>query len=258
MPYKIYSISRQNGRKENQDFCFYKTYNYDNKKKITILGISDGMGGLEGGKKISQMTIYLVEYFINSNIVSKIVEKKEFCYKDLDFKEILENAVEQTNNAICEYKIENGINGGATLTLVCIMHPVMYILGVGDSPCYLVNTMDSNISLMQEVENNGYWCLKNHIYTDKKSIEFRREASKLLNYIGSPQLRIQEMKICNLPMGYDLVMGSDGAFGDWDEEQICSALEKVELEEDLEKMLEEIREDGETDNQTLLLYKYYL
>lgn len=256
MAYKIYSISRQNARRENQDFCFHKTYNYDNKKKIIILGISDGMGGLEDGKKISQMTIYLVEYFINSNIVSNLVENEEFSYEALDIKEVLENAVEQTNNAICEYKAENGINGGATLTLVCIIHPVVYVLGIGDSPCYLVNTIENNILLMQEIENNGYWCLKNHIFTDKKSIEFRREASKLLNYIGYPQLKIQEMKICNLPVGYDLIMGSDGAFGDWDEEQICRALKEINSEKDLENMLDEIKKDGETDNQTLIFCKY--
>lgn len=48
---QIYSFTRANGRTENQDYLFYEKKKFSDNEEITILGVCDGMGGMEKERK---------------------------------------------------------------------------------------------------------------------------------------------------------------------------------------------------------------
>ena len=147
----VYS-SKQGTRNYQQDCAAVPTEDLQLTSDKNICVLSDGMGGMQGGERASQLcaeTIF-VDYYANDRRDDPI----EFLYDEID----------KVDRLVCDLTDENGepIESGATLLAVIVEKDVFYWASVGDSRIYLVRnneitalTRDHSyyLELMQKVDD---------------------------------------------------------------------------------------------------------
>lgn len=258
MKYEWIDITRKNGRESNQDTAFFQNIKFDEDDNVTILGICDGMGGLQDGDKVSKMAGGLFSNYVNTEMFEH--DLKEFLYSPREVENMLEKALKKVNEKILHYiqekqEKDNEFNAGTTLTAALIYDDNIYIANAGDSPCYLWKGRDKKVSLLSEIQNVAWDRYKRGIITKRDSEEFWSASHYLENYIGCKEFQSNKVQRLFLNQGDILIIGSDGAFGKLMDEEIENAIIAENLQKSMENILKAACKKGETDNQTLILYK---
>ena len=251
---QIYSFTRANGRTENQDYLFYEKKKFSDNEEITILGVCDGVGGMEKGKEISRLTAWTFGAYFSRKILTAFAEEGSEILSLRGIKTVLEGSVGAVHKTISAYMKEHKISGGSTLTAAVICGRNLFVANAGDSPCYLADTKTNYLELISEVENCGYEGLKKGIYSDKKSGEFLKASSYLTNYIGGEKIKKTKVRSLQLFPGNMVLMGSDGFFGILEEKEILQELKHPSKEHIPERIAERSAMQGETDNQSGILW----
>ena len=239
------------GRAAQEDSFAFSDLTDD--EKITEKGIcavlSDGMGGLTDGRKVSEYTISESLAFFSRLILEEPVWQQ------------METFVRSMNQQVCEAYAKNGKPGaGATLILLLIHHDRAYWCTVGDSRLYLIRRG----RLYQINEDHDYrnQLLGQYISGQKMTLEqaFRDgQGSALASYIGCPQTGKIETSIRGLPLQDSdrLLLMSDGVYRALSEEEILNRKEEAP-----QKMCEHLLADAADkhlagqDNMTLLVLEY--
>lgn len=255
MQERIYSFTRKNGRAENQDYLFYEKKKYNENESILTFGICDGMGGMEDGGTIAKLTAWTFCTYYSRAMANAFSKTGDLVPSDDMFGQLLSRAVNATQKTVTAYMEKNHVYGGSTLTVGVILSKMLYVINVGDSPCYVINGDRNSIELISDIENSAYEGLKKGIYTDKHSLQFRNASHRLTNFIGNQRFR--EPNVHSIPVFQNdlILMGSDGLFGTLGERdlfQIASGISTAKL---LEQIADRSAQKGEHDNQSGIVCK---
>jgi protein phosphatase len=230
-------------REENQDAFLVREPEDSEPRgaKGALLVIADGMGGLEGGKVASELSIEAVE---------------RIYYSDPSPPDVaLRNAAQAANRAVFEQasRLESGRLMGSTLTAASIVGARAWIAQVGDSRAYLcrggeVRQITKDHSLVQDLVDRagesgvpaGRWVFSRNIVTRGLGLAEEVEV---------------DLYAVDLEEGDTLLLSSDGLHEVLEPAEIASCLER--LGSDLEAVCREYialaRERGGPDNITVAL-----
>ena len=212
---RIDNLQQQGKRKEQQDsFC---VSDIGDKKAISEKGfmavVADGMGGLEGGKLISNL---VTDTFNDSY-------KNQFNFEPASF---LYHTAENAEIAVENYMKQTGINGGSTLVAVIVKDYQMNYVSVGDSHIYLLR---NNILTLINKEHSFGALLKEK--ADRGEIDPREpyvnpKRNSLTAYIGMGSFKIvdrNEHPII-LKAGDKILLCSDGVYNALGDDALIAAL----------------------------------
>lgn len=105
--------------------------------------VADGMGGHDQGQLASRVAIrtiseYMARELLLPSLTTEKVDQEPQQRGEDDLIELLHNAVESANAAICQSNQENKTDMGCTITGFMLVGDFAYILNVGDSRTYLL------------------------------------------------------------------------------------------------------------------------
>ena len=230
-PKAQFAISKVHGigsRESQQDsFSVSPVELLDSKGVLTV--VSDGMGGLSDGDKVSQM------------VVSTMLEG--FFVGEEAPQQRLYRLVQEANRAVNYYLDNKNSRSGATVVAGLLKDNAFYYISVGDSRIYLYRNgqlMQLNREhiyrneLMHEALNNG------------KSINdaFRAErGGSLTSYLGMGQLKYVDAPAAPILVqpGDKLILMSDGIYNTLSNGELedCLLLSCEEAAEEIEKLIKE-------------------
>lgn len=153
MQTKHYKFTTVNQRENNEDSCLAYDLIVDN-RLYSILLLSDGMGGHDYGEIISNTVMSNLSMLINKSILDKAIipqlqaEETEKKSSNLDFENVLHQAIEVTNHKVRQLVTNNKWkNGGATLVAVIIFDNNKFVWGyLGDSRLYQYNANEKKLN----------------------------------------------------------------------------------------------------------------
>ncbi len=248
----IFLESRKNKRKNNQDNYCYMEYRINLEAALKVYLVADGMGGLEKGEKFSKLAIetwqhkllqfIMGEQFSGCSLKEQIDGLYAFSY----------NVMQEINEEVYQYGLDNGIYGGTTLTTAILFWDQLIVANCGDSPAFLLCegklrrlTMEHNVA-EQLIRTNKI---------ERGSKTYHEKKNLLTDFIG--KYAPAEPHVIRLPYREEdlLIMGSDGAFGDILESELLEILLENEDEKMIPTILDYVAQKGENDNQTMILYR---
>ena len=105
--------------------------------------VADGMGGHDNGQLASRMTINAIAQRMTRELLLSPLENEKDGVPasqpdEEDLVNLLHDAIEEANTALCEVNTRNKTDMGSTLTGFMIVGQHAYIVNVGDSRTYMV------------------------------------------------------------------------------------------------------------------------
>lgn len=250
----VYFESRINRRNINQDRYYYMEYRINHEAMLKVFLVADGMGGLSRGEKASALacekwlsklqTFTLSDEFLGRTLSEQMESLKRFFGR----------AVKEINEEVYRELLNQGIEGGTTLTGAILFWDTLMVFNCGDSPAYLLRDDRSFLKLTKD-QNVAEELFRQGKIT-KDSQTYRQKKHMLTDYIG--KYRAAYANVLSLPYqkGDLFLLGSDGAFGSLREEELRSIL--LEKKEDPQQIIKTIfqkaEEMGEEDNQTMIVF----
>lgn len=240
-------------REKQQDAAIAVTNDLDENTKSRALAVlCDGMGGMQGGEKASNLCVDTI-YEDYSNM-EKIPDITQFLFDEIDGLD------EQVSN-MCD---ENGdsLKAGTTLVAVVIEDDKLYWAGVGDSRLYIVR----NNEIMQVTKDHNYMMeLMELVEQNKLSMEealSNSEREALISYVGIGGIKYIDYnkRPFILEEGDLLVMCSDGLYRNLENEYIKQIV--MASDEDMSVaakcLVDEVLKQGNKhqDNLTVITIKY--
>jgi protein phosphatase len=229
-------------------------YRVNHEAMVKVFLIADGMGGLSMGEKASALAaekwlmklqkMTISEEFVGRSLMEQIEALKIFSYR----------AVQEINEEVYRELMDQGIDGGTTLTAAILFWNTLILSNCGDSPAFLWKedgsllrlTRDQNVA--EELVRQGKISRGDQLYEQKKHM--------LTDYIGKYRKAEPSVLSMEYQKGEVLLLGSDGAFGSLSEDEIRGILARCKGQQD--KVIESIfcraQELGEEDNQTMIFF----
>ena len=175
--------------------------------------VADGMGGHSAGEVASEWGIRIFA----KECLSRLLDpaggtEAEKGSQPADLKDILEYAVKVANSVLFQWTKENeALHGmGTTITSGLIVDQDLYIVHVGDSRCYIVNTRETiqltkDHSLIQEMVDSGLITSEEARVHPKKNI-----ITRVVGYYQDIDVDVNHYK---LYQGDNILLCSDGLWG---------------------------------------------
>lgn len=211
--------------------------------------LSDGMGGLTDGRKVSEyVTARALSFFEEWDIEQPAWPQMETFIKD-------------TNREVCEAYSRDGKPGaGATLVFLAVLNDRAFWCSAGDSRLYLLRR--GKLYQMNEDHDYKNQLLGRYIERDGTTLEQAfgdAQGSALASYMGCPGMTTYECSVRGLPLQNRdrFLLMSDGVYRALTEQELL----KREGESP-QKMCEHLIGDAEAkqmpgqDNMTLLAVEY--
>lgn len=265
MKYRLYSNSEKSselGHDKNEDSYFFTELSIMNDKKIKLLIIADGMGGLANGDQASKNAIRgFVDYFYNAiaekyldaNIVNYSIK-----YSIPDLQNILIEGIQAANRAVCE-GVDTYTQTGSTISAVCMIDDCMVVANVGDSPVYFYKKKENKMQLISKLQTKAEQEVEVGLYT-RNSEDYNNYSHLLYCSLGQfAKLRKDDIYVSSFGQIEDgdiILMGSDGCFGFIPEMIIKQLISDCEAEEEgfvLPQLFEMARLDKD-DDQTAFMF----
>lgn len=211
--------------------------------------ICDGLGGLEKGELASATVIKNMKKWYNERLVNHI-KKDGVDYQWL--KADLEELIQEQNDKIRFYGIENGIQLGTTVTALLIIRHEYYILHIGDCRIYELTPQIHQITIDQTIVE---WRIQQGLLTREAS-EQSLGNNILLQCVGAFETVVPEFYRGSIDGSGGYLLCSDGfrhkvtptelekAFKD------CGRLSKEILNQQLKYLVALNKERMELDNIT--------
>lgn len=248
----IFLESRKNKRKDNQDNYCYMEYRINLEAALKVYLIADGMGGLEKGEKFSKMAINLWQHKLLEFIMG---EKFSGCSlkKQIDgLCSFSYRAIQEINEEVYQYGLDNGIYGGTTLTTAILFWDQLIVANCGDSPAFLL--VGEKLKRLTMEHNVAEQLIRTH-KIERGSETYYQKKNLLTEFIG--KYAPVEPHVIRMPYREEdlLLMGSDGAFGELLESELLEILLENEDSDIISAIFDYAVQKGENDNQTMILYR---
>lgn len=263
--YRIYTRTEKSGEadhKVNEDHYMFSRYAFMDDKKMSLLVLADGMGGLDDGEKASRnaVTGFLQAFY--KRMLEQYMHAGADGFSMAYFAERMEKAVRQSiqcaNEEVCS-KAENYKVTGSTLSIVCIVDNYAVIANVGDSPVYFYRARSGTLKLISRLQTKAEEEVKSGKY-ERYSGEYYANTHYLMNSLGEHSALddedIYSYFIGDLQEGDMFLIGSDGAFGrvyDFEIEELLEAESSGNESLILQQLFQLARMDMD-DDQTAMLY----
>ncbi len=224
-------------RKINQDAVFATHEPIGSLPDLFL--VADGMGGHKAGDFASRFA------------VEQMVEiAKMSCIKDPVL--FLRIAIEEVNCRLFEEAAQNpDLEGmGTTLVAAVIEGDTLYVANVGDSRLYLLRDELKQItrdhSLVEELVALGKLERGSEAYRNQKNV-----ITRAIGILPTVEIDFFEVPLTECDC---ILMCSDGLSNMVEDEQICRMLQTTDtLEEKVERLIEQAKENGGKDNIAVLL-----
>mgnify|MGYP004518774783 FL=1 len=265
MDYRIYTDTVKSympGHKVNEDRCLFTEFSFMQDKKVRLMIICDGMGGLNDGEVAAQNGVSGFAHTFYREIMSCYLETDmdgfSLEYSIHDVEDAMIKALQCANDKVCA-GADSLKATGATLSAVCVFDDFAVVINVGDSPVYFYRAAKKKIKLVSVLQTKAEQDVAEGIY-ERYSEEYYENDHRIYNSLGlygelNPE-NICVTSIGKLEQGDVFLMGSDGAFGRMKEEEIQTMIEYCATGNDgfvLTQLFSRARED-KYDDQTAFLY----
>lgn len=261
--YKVYSRtekSRDPGHKVNEDSYLYTDYCFMNDEHIRLLMVADGMGGLADGAGAS--------YHAVSGFTQAVYSELAECYLKSDqenfsiafyadrMEMMLRSAICRANREVCG-NAPRMVETGTTLSVVAVLGNYAVIANIGDSPVYYYDAKEKEFSLVSELQTRAEKDVANGLY-ERYSPEYYAHDHILCKTLGEKE-ELDENDIFVRVLGFlhegdTFLIGSDGAFGRLQTDEIEETISGKRGNDALRLLFDEARID-KNDDQTAILYR---
>ena len=230
------------GRSSQQDSLFV-----GEKEKQILAVVCDGMGGMNGGERASELAVQmLAEAFFSQDIPNVPAFYRDMANKADDGVYLLKDGGKP-------------MGAGTTIVSVMIKENNLYWLSVGDSKIYIYR---KGKMICPIIEHN-YRMILNRMLSEGKidRTKYNNELSKaeaLVSYLGMGGLRYMEINQNPflLEAGDQILLCSDGLYKSVDEEEILDVLDhRMDLNVKSKMLIDKALANGgpKQDNTSIIL-----
>lgn len=231
---------------------------------LTLLAIADGMGGHAHGEDASRealrkLALVLCDGLMIEPRLNLLAEPAPWRAAD-KLGDLLIDAIEQANAYVLRLSTRNGWRGaGTTLVAALICEHTAVALNLGDSPLFqarrdgLARVTDDHSVAGALVRTGELTAAQARQHPGRHQLEF---------HLGTAVLPARwPVRQINLVADDLLLLCSDGVSGRLPEERIATILKRARCSRSsgfaraADLLLAAAREEGETDNQTLILWQ---
>lgn len=249
-----YFARSETNQRENNEDCYNSFLVEDQGVQIPVFVIADGMGGHEHGEDVSRQAVLKVEDFLKKTIAQIAAQADPIAY----LKQVLLDAIESANELVQRMVSVNGWDrAGSTIVVALIWNNNVIAANLGDSPLFHWSQKTGElVRITQDHSVPGILAQANLITEEMARYHERR--GQLEFFLGCKTLpQPDPVYERTLEPGDLLLLCSDGISGSLSREQLRTILGKpIDLPEQAEQLIQAARDEGETDNQTVILWRY--
>lgn len=256
------SFSYDQGPRENLEDAlgvFTISIPFPGRPEITLAIAADGVGGNNYGEIASNLAVNSIKSFLAASL-SVISFNPDGTIVPSTITDLLIDALNAANDAICRQAVEQPILKGMSTTIVCtlIINGVLYTAWAGDSRCYLF----SNNKLRQiTVDHSVVQQLINEGLLEPEHAKFHPLAHTINQFLGMKEGFSPETASCKLSSDDIVILCSDGLTDVLDDKDIADFVRKYQKRDLSFKSLPQHLARhaiacGTTDNVTVLCCEY--
>ena len=254
----------QNGRDNNEDsYTVFSLPLEVGGPEVVVLAIADGMGGYSHGEDVSREALLrlahgLFDQWVIGGSLNALASAVALPDAHGLGTALLEAV--RLGHAQVRRMVERGGWGkaGSTVVATALARNAGAVVNLGDSPLFHYSAGSGELHKLTQDHTIAGVLLREGLLTEEMA-RVHEGRSRLEFYLGGPNLpREEPVRHFTLQGGDVLLLCSDGVSGLLREAQIREAL--AGPDGDLEKMADRLVEaacaEGETDNQTLILWRH--
>ncbi len=254
--------SETNKREKNEDsFQVLQIVPGYSRSPITVLAVADGMGGHAYGEDVSREALRKVSMalFEQLSVQSSLNHSQPSPIDAQRLSAALMSAVEQAN-AYVRRLVEANKWGkaGSTIVIAAILEDSAVVAFLGDSPMFHFQVEEGKLTKVTE-DHTVAGVLQRAGMITPEMARYHEGRSRLEFYLGGASLpRENPVRFVDLKPQDLLLLCSDGVSGSLTETQITKILSEcgTNLKQAGESLIQTAVEAGETDNQTLILWRH--
>ncbi|MBE5954871.1 MAG: serine/threonine-protein phosphatase [Lachnospiraceae bacterium] len=261
--YKIFGRTEKStdpGHKNNEDNYLFMEVSLMNDEKLLLMVVADGMGGLADGDKASTHALEAFLLKMQEKLLSYYMERK-FTHYSLtnnagELVELIREAVIYANQQVYE-KADPYVQTGTTLSVAAVLGSYAVVANIGDSPIYYYNKEREEMRLVSRLQTKAEDDVEKGLYRRYSEIYYNNDhiltkSMGRLEMLAGEDIFVDVIGYIN--PGDMILVGSDGAFGRMQEEEIYEVISRKAEYKVLEQLFARARED-KADDQSAILYK---
>lgn len=249
------TLNELNGRENQEDSIAVLEH-----PPLTLLVIADGMGGHEHGEDASREGIrrFCLSVY-EQTFLEAALHIREIATDVETLKTIVLEAIRNASYHVTRMVRVNGWDkAGSTLAVALIAGDSAVIANLGDSRVYHFRPPQGKLTQLTDDHSVAGLLLRAKMITPEMA-RFHEGRTRLEFHLGSKELPAEiPVRSIALEPGDLLLLSSDGVHGVLSDERIAEVLTmpNEELSSVGENLSRAAKELGETDNQSLILWRY--
>jgi protein phosphatase len=215
--------------------------------KAYLYAVADGVGGQDGGRLASGITIQTIVEYLFETVGSyhAVLPGQEHAFKDP-----LRSAVQRAHDKLhSTFGLPNG-GPATTLTIVLVVWPEAFVVHVGDSRAY--HLRGDKLRRLTRDQTMGAYLVAEYAMTEQQ-VEQQGFNNVLSSAVGAQEMQpaVSEMR---LEPGDALVLCTDGLTKHVSEERIAGVISQAEnAEAGCRRLVDLALEGGGRDNVTVVV-----
>jgi PPM family protein phosphatase len=214
--------------------------------KAYLFAVADGVGGLDGGKLASGLTIQTIVEYLSETVGSyhAVPAGQEHAFLDP-----LGRAVQRAQEKLLStFGLPQG-GPSTTLTIALVVWPKVFIVHVGDSRAYRLH--DGRLTRLTRDQTMGAYLMDEYKMSEEQ-VEQGGFNNVLASAVGSPEMTPTVSEL-TLERGDVLLLCTDGLTKHVSEEQIAGVLGRSNPESSCRSLVDLALEGGGLDNVTVVV-----
>lgn len=262
--------SEQNGRDKNEDsFHVYALAPLPHDAPLHVLAVADGMGGHEHGELVSLEALRKISHALFEDLIVEATLNRtdnlppfrrpsaHQAFSPERLKSAVLGALEQASAHVRRMVEVNGWKkAGSTAVVAIVCGRRVVAANLGDSPLFHFDARERRLRQITDDHTVAGVLMRAGVIAPEMA-RVHEGRSRLEFYLGAESLPKDEpAHSFETAPGDLLLLCSDGVSGALSLEELERCLgETSDLEAKAERLVELSRETGETDNQTLILWR---
>jgi PPM family protein phosphatase len=259
-----YAVRTEINQRDNNEDSFYlgALPPAPDAEPIYLLAVADGMGGCEHGEQASRealrkLNLALYESLVALPGINRLNHAGVSSYpRRAELGRQLMSALMQANDHLLRMIASNKWEkSGTTIVAAALFDDTAAVVNLGDSPLFLFRA--GVLTRITEDHNIAGALLRAGMISPEMALHHEGR-SRLEFHLGAKDLPPNEpLRLLTLEANDMLLLCSDGVSGRLAEGQIAKILAEAgaDLDRAADKLIETARAAGETDNQTLILWR---
>lgn len=268
MPPRSYAfLSERNQRDENEDsFLIVHFLPFGGQSNVAVLGVADGMGGYQHGGFVSRETLrriclLLFEQLTVAPALNSFELEEVFRVGALG--KALWEAMQQANDHVRRMiQANKWVKAGSTVVVAVIYEDTAVVVNLGDSPLFHYRKQNGDLTQVTQDHTVAGALMRGGLLSPEMA-RIHEGSDRLEFFIGNETMP-GEPTVSNVALapGDLLLLCSDGISGALTVEQMTAIFEEraaagpLDLDALAVELLRASTDTGESDNQTLVLWRH--